>query len=164
MDEEKQTVQIATRETQRSTIPLTVVWKTLTNVRKWPHFLAIACVFGTWSPLTTYTPSIVMSLGFSKVESNALATVGNFITLPVILFFAWLSDKTKQRGLTVMVAIASYLIAVILLRVLQAHVNRWGRYGLWTAVNGLAVGYHPIHNSWIQMNCKTPEERSISVT
>lgn len=164
-DEEKQPSDITIQESpsQSQHISLEVVWKTLTNIQKWPHFLATACVFATWSPLTTYTPTIIMSLGYSRIESNALAAIGNFITLPVVLFFAWLSDRTKQRGLIVMIAIACYLITVVLLRCLQAHVGKWGRFGLWTTVNGLAVGYHPIHNSWIQMNCKSPEERSISV-
>ncbi|KAK1146581.1 hypothetical protein N8T08_003011 [Aspergillus melleus] len=144
-------------------IPYQDIWRTLINIRKWPHFIATACVFSTWSPLTTYTPSIIMSLGFSRVESNAIAAIGNFATLPVILFFAWLSDKTKRHGLIVMVAIAAYLIALILLRTVQPHVGQWSRIGLWTTVNGLAVGYHPIHNAWIQINCKTAAERSISV-
>ncbi|KAJ5935323.1 hypothetical protein N7466_004870 [Penicillium verhagenii] len=144
-------------------IPLTVVWQTLTNVYKWPHFLATACVFATWCPLTTYTPSIIMSLGFTRVQANALAAIGYFMTLPVVLFFAWLSDKTKKRGLTVMIAISVYLIALIVLRITQSHVGRWSKFGLWTTVNGLAVGYHPIHNAWIQMNSQTSEERSIGV-
>ncbi|KAI9040806.1 MFS general substrate transporter [Aspergillus affinis] len=139
------------------------IWKTLGNIRKWPHFIATACVFSTWSPLTTYTPSIIMSLGFSRIESNAISAIGNFATLPVILFFAWLSDKTKRHGLIVTVAIAAYLIALILLRIVQPHVGQWSRIGLWTTVNGLAVGYHPIHNAWIQINCNTAAERSISV-
>lgn len=86
-DEEKQPSQIAMQETPRQRISAAVVWKTLTNIQKWPHFLTTACVFATWSPLTTYIPSTVMSLGIFKVKSNALVTVGNFITLPVILFF-----------------------------------------------------------------------------
>lgn len=139
------------------------VWNTMGNVRKWPHFLATACVFSTWSPLTTYTPSIIMSLGFSRIESNAIAAIGNFATLPVILLFAWLSDRTRRHGVIVMVAIAAYLIALVLLRTIQPHAGQWGRIGLWTTVNGLAVGYHPIHNAWIQINCNTPAERSISV-
>lgn len=155
-----------TQDTQNSIaqrLPLTVVWKTLTNVYKWPHFLATACVFATWCPLTTYTPSIIMSLGFTRVQANALAAIGYLMTLPVVLFFAWLSDKTKKRGFTVMIAISVYLIALIVLRLVQAHVGRWGKFGLWTTVNGLAVGYHPIHNAWIQMNSQNPEERSIRV-
>lgn len=140
-----------------------MIWKTLTNVRKWPHFLATGCVFSTWSPLTTYTPSIIMELGFSRIEANALAAIGSLLTLPVIWLFAWLSDKLNRRGLTVMVAIFVYLIALVILRVLLHHGNEWSKFGLWTVVNALAVGYHPIHNAWIQMNCKSPEERSISV-
>lgn len=37
-----------------------VVWKTITHYRRWLHFVASFCVFSTWSPLTTYTPSIIM--------------------------------------------------------------------------------------------------------
>lgn len=151
------------RKVSGSKIPLKVILETLSNVSKWPHFLATACVFATWSPLTTYTPSIIMSLGFSRVESNALTAIGNIMTLPVVFFFAWLSDKTCRRGMTVMIAITVYMIALICLRVIQPHVDAWGKFGLWTIVNALAVGYHPIHNAWIQMNSRSPEERSIGV-
>ncbi|GAA89165.1 similar to alternative sulfate transporter [Aspergillus luchuensis IFO 4308] len=113
--------------TTSNTIPVKVVWETLTNYTKWPHFLATACVFATWSPLTTYTPTIIMSLGFSRIQANALAAIGSLLTLPVIVFFASLSDWSRRRGMSVMLAIAVYLVALILLRVLQAHVDRWGR-------------------------------------
>lgn len=36
------------------------VWKTVSHWRRWPHFLATSFVFSTWSPLTTYTPTIIM--------------------------------------------------------------------------------------------------------
>ncbi|KGO48205.1 Major facilitator superfamily domain, general substrate transporter [Penicillium expansum] len=144
-------------------ISFNLVWKTLTNVRKWPHFIATGCVFATWSPLTTYTPSIFVELGFSRIKANALCAIGSLLTLPVILFFAWISDKSNKRGLAVMVAIFVYLIALVILRIMVHRVDNWGKFGLWTAVNALAVGYHPIHNSWIQINCKSSEERNISV-
>lgn len=150
-------------EPRKAGIPLKLVWDTLSNIEKWPHFIATACVFSTWSPLTTYTPSIIMKLGFTRIQANSLAAIGSFGTLPVILLFAWLSDKTNKRGLTVMVAISVYLIALVVLRTIENHVGKWSKFGLWTTANGLAVGYHPIHNAWIQMNCQTPEERSISV-
>lgn len=41
-------------------IPLKVVWKTVSHYRRWPHFVSTFAVFSTWSPLTTYTPSIIM--------------------------------------------------------------------------------------------------------
>jgi sugar phosphate permease len=140
-----------------------LVWQTLTNTKRLPHFIATGCVFSTWSPLTTYTPSIFVQSGFSHIEANSLAAIGSLLTIPVILLFAWMSDRSKRRGFTVMVAISFYLITLVILRVFQNYVGKWGKFGLWTAVNAFAVGYHPIHNAWIQINCKTPEERSISV-
>ncbi|OQE35197.1 hypothetical protein PENCOP_c014G01680 [Penicillium coprophilum] len=148
---------------RKTHIPLRLIWETLTNIRKWPHFIATGCVFATWSPLTTYTPSILMELGFARIEANAFCAIGSLLTLPTIMAFAWISDKSKKRGLTIMLAIFVYLVALVILRIMMHRVDKWGKFGLWTAVNALAVGYHPIHNAWIQINCKSSEERSISV-
>jgi hypothetical protein len=41
----------------------------------------------------------------------------------------------------------------------QTYVGKRGKFGLGTAVNAFTVGYHV----WIQIYCKTPEERSIRV-
>lgn len=43
-----------------SRIPLRVVWKTVCEYRRWPHFISTFAVFSTWSPLITYTPSIIL--------------------------------------------------------------------------------------------------------
>jgi hypothetical protein len=52
----------ATYKSQHIIITPAKVWKTLSHWRRWPHFLATSVVFSTWSPLTTYTPSIIMYL------------------------------------------------------------------------------------------------------
>jgi hypothetical protein len=83
--------------------------------------------------------------------------------LVVVFFFAWVSDKTNKRGLAVIVAHACYLIALIVTRSLHPHVGKWSRWGLWTVVNAFAVGYHPVHNSWVQLNCREPGERNVSI-
>lgn len=41
-------------------IPWALVWKTVKHYKRWPHYVSTFCVFSTWSPLTTYTPSIIM--------------------------------------------------------------------------------------------------------
>lgn len=41
-------------------IPLKIVWRTVSHYRRWPHYVSTFVVFSTWSPLTTYTPSIIM--------------------------------------------------------------------------------------------------------
>ncbi|KAF9893539.1 hypothetical protein FE257_010851 [Aspergillus nanangensis] len=149
---------------RRRTIPLPVVWKTLLHYRRWPHYISTACVFSTWSPLTTYTPSIMMSLGFGRVQANALGAIGAALTLPIVFAFSWASDRTGRRGLCVIIAISSYLTVLIIARAVMPNVNdRWSRFGLWTVVNAFAVCYHPVHNTWVQVNCKSHDERSIAI-
>ncbi|OLN81966.1 putative transporter YIL166C-like protein 11 [Colletotrichum chlorophyti] len=144
-------------------IPPRMVLKTVLHWRRWPHFLSSFAVFSTWSPLTTYTPTIIMNLGFNRIQANALAAVGASLALVVVFFFAYVSDKTNKRGLSVIAAQICYLVVLIVARSAHPHVGKWSRWGLWTAVNSFAVGYHPIHNSWVQLNCREPGERSISI-
>jgi predicted MFS family arabinose efflux permease len=144
-------------------IPLSLVWKTIKHYRRWAHFVSTFAVFSTWSPLTTYTPTIIMALGFDRISANALACVGGFIALAVVFFFGWLSDRTNKRGLTVIAAQLCYLVVLIIARSAHPHVGKWSRWGLWTSVNAFAIGYHPVHNSWVQLNCQDPRERSISI-
>jgi MFS family permease len=144
-------------------IPPSLVWKTVKHYRRWAHFVSTFAVFSTWSSLTTYTPTIIMALGFSRVEANALASVGGFLALGVVFFFGWLSDRTNQRGLTVVIAHICYLLVLIIARSVHPSVGKWSRWGLWTTINAFAIGYHPVHNSWVQLNCKEAGERSISI-
>ncbi|KAM5357987.1 hypothetical protein ACJZ2D_015707 [Fusarium nematophilum] len=140
-----------------------LVWKTVTHYRRWPHYVSTFAVFSTWSPLTTYTPSIIMALGFDRIAANALAAVGASLALPVVFGFAYLSDRADRRGAAVIIAHVCYLIALIVARQAHPHVGKWSRWGLWTAVNSFAVGYHPVHNSWVQLNCREAGERSIAI-
>ena len=89
--------------------------------------------------------------------------MGAFLALFVVFFFAYLSDRTNMRGGTVIAAQICYLVVLIVALLVQPHVGKWSRWGLWTAVNSFAVGYHPVHNSWVQLNCRDPRERSISI-
>lgn len=163
------------------TIPWKKVRDTVFHYKRWPSLLSTFCVFATWSPLTTYTPTIYVDLGFDRIAANALATVGASLALVVVIFFAWLSDRTNRRGYCVMLAQVCYLITLVVARQVQPSAGRWGRRGLWTAVNAFAVGYHPIHNTCkstkhavhrrrnanktigVQLNCKSPGERSMAI-
>jgi hypothetical protein len=49
------------------------VWKTVLHWQRWPHLVATSLVFSTWSPFTTYTPSIIMCVPqtATKMMSNS---------------------------------------------------------------------------------------------
>ncbi|CAK1365439.1 unnamed protein product [Cercospora beticola] len=144
-------------------INLRLVWSTVSHWRRWPHYVSTFAVFSTWSPLTTYTPSIIMTLGFERVPANALAAVGGCLALLVVFMMGYISDRTNQRGATVIAAQLCYLTVLITARQVHPHVGKWSRFVLWTAVNSFAVGYHPVHNSWVQLNCHEARERSIAI-
>ncbi|KFX96544.1 hypothetical protein V490_03297 [Pseudogymnoascus sp. VKM F-3557] len=150
-------------EPQHMRITPAKVWKTISHWRRWPHLISTSLVFSTWSSLTTYTPTIIMSLGFDRTSANALACIGPVIALFIVFLFARLSDYTNRRGFMVMIAISCYITTLVIARATQPHVGKWSRWGLWTAVNAFAVGYHPIQNTWLQLNCHDPAERSISI-
>jgi len=85
------------------------------------------------------------------------------MALGVVFFFAYLSDRTNRRGLIVFTAIICYLVTLIVARTTLSSSGKWSKWGIWTAVNAFAVGYHPVHNSWLQLNCRDPGERSVSI-
>ncbi|KAK4208747.1 inner membrane transporter yfaV [Rhypophila decipiens] len=150
-------------EAQGMHISLQVVWTTVSHYKRWPHFISTFAVFSTWSPLTTYTPSIMVSLGWDRTEANALAAVGAALALVFVFLFAYISDVTNQRGASVIGSQVCYHVALIATRQIHPHVGQWSQWGLWTAVNSLAVGYHATQNTWIQLNCPDPRERSIAI-
>jgi hypothetical protein len=103
------------------------------------------------------------SQGFDRITANALSAIGATLALAVVFFVAYLSDRTNKRGFVVIIAQMCYLVMLIVARSLQPHAGRWSRWGLWTLINAFAVGYHPSHNSWLQLNCRESRERSIAV-
>ncbi|KAJ3541841.1 hypothetical protein NM208_g4405 [Fusarium decemcellulare] len=159
----QQRVEVPGRVTSGKAIEWATVWKTLSQYRRWPHYVSTLAVFSTFSPLSTYSPSIIMSLGFDRIAANALAAVGALLALPVVFLFGYLSDRTNQRGGTVIAAQVCYLVVLIVARQAHSAAGKWSRWGLWTAVNSVAVGYHPVHNSWTQLNCHETGERSIAL-
>ncbi|WQF78424.1 Putative major facilitator superfamily, MFS transporter superfamily [Colletotrichum destructivum] len=144
-------------------IPWGLVWKTVKHYKRWPHYVSTFCVFSTWSPLTTYTPSIIMALGFDRISANALAAVGASLAMAVVFAFATLSDRTNKRGMAVILGHVCYLTILVVARSIHPHVGKWSRWGLWTMINAFAVCYHPAHNTWLQVNCRDPGERSIGI-
>lgn len=62
------------------------------NWRLWVHLLITLCNNGPQRGFDTYSPSIVNSFGYPPLKSNALASVGFFIQIPVAFAFSYVSD------------------------------------------------------------------------
>ena len=96
--------------------------------RVWLHCLITLTIMAAYGGLTTYTPSIIKSLGFTAVKANAMAAVPTFISIFVLVAFAWLSDKTGYRGLWVILLITWNLIVWSCLSTLPLTASKWREY------------------------------------
>lgn len=74
-------------------------------LRDWQLYGHCAMAFLTsimFTPVNTYAPSIIKSLGYKGYIANGMNSVGSCLNLVVALSLAWNSDRTKERGLHVM--------------------------------------------------------------
>lgn len=60
--------------------------------RLWVHLLISFANNGPQRAFDTYSPTIVGSFGFGDLQSNALASVGFFLQIPVSYVFSYVSD------------------------------------------------------------------------
>jgi hypothetical protein len=61
--------------------------------RLWTHFLISLANNGPLRAFDTYGPSIVTSFGFPALSSNAMASVGLYIQIPIAFAFSYVSDR-----------------------------------------------------------------------
>ncbi|PWN19886.1 putative Tartarate transporter [Microstroma glucosiphilum] len=73
-----------------------------------------------FTPINTYGPSIIKSLGFAGYTANGLSSVGSVLSLITSLSLAWNSDRTRERGLHIM---TGFLISAVGLLWLAAPPN-----------------------------------------
>jgi hypothetical protein len=67
--------------------------RAFTDWRLWCHALITLSNNGPQRAFDTYSPSIVSSFGFGALRSNAMASVGLFLQIPVSFAFSYVSDR-----------------------------------------------------------------------
>ncbi|KPI36646.1 putative transporter [Cyphellophora attinorum] len=87
--------------------------KAFSSWRMWVHVLITLCNNGPQRAFDTYAPSLVNGFGFASLTSNALASVGLFLQIPVSFAFSWVSDHCNRRGETVIAGLSMHLLAYV---------------------------------------------------
>ncbi|KAF5675376.1 nicotinamide mononucleotide permease [Fusarium circinatum] len=134
----------------------------LTDYRVWMHTLLNLVGLAPKGGLQLYGPTIIRSLGFSKINSNLLNSVSSFLVVFLSFAIAWASDKTKQRGLWCM---ASFLWSIAFGGALfgSTDKDKWTKYALFTLLssgNALSQG---LNDAWLSINARSAETRSIGL-
>ncbi|KAG4442148.1 hypothetical protein IFR05_002361 [Cadophora sp. M221] len=137
--------------------------KAFSNWRLWIHFLITLSNNGPQRAFDTYSPSIVRDFGFAPLTSNALASVGLFLQIPVSFSFSWVSDRYNKRGETVMGGLSMHLLGYVFNRIFTEINSRGVRYFgvVWTQTFGTFS--HPLNIAWMSLACTDSEERALAM-
>ncbi|QPC62780.1 hypothetical protein HYE67_005011 [Fusarium culmorum] len=134
----------------------------LTDYRLWIHTILNVVALAPKGGLQLYGPTIIRSLGFSKINSNLLNSVSSFCVVILSFAIAWASDRTKQRGLWCMVAFV-WSIAFSGALFGSTDQDKWTKYALFTLLssgNALSQG---LNDAWLSINVRSAGKRSIGL-
>ncbi|KAI0124274.1 major facilitator superfamily domain-containing protein [Xylariales sp. AK1849] len=138
------------------------VWTTVKNVRILGHVLITLTATISVNAINTYGPSVIKSLGYQTVRANAMASVGSFIAVIMVVVLGWLCDLTAKRGPWVLFAAVWSMIAFSCLR----ESSSWSsgrRYAAVVFSMSANSVVHILNVGWLSVNCQTPQERSVAM-
>jgi predicted MFS family arabinose efflux permease len=164
-------------------IKLDAFKRAFSNWRLWCHVLITLSNNGPQRAFDTYSPSIVNSFGFGALTSNAMASVGLFLQIPVSFSFSYVSDRlyvpspplpnpgrlmlthsSNKRGETVMAGFACHLLGYIFNRIFTelSHLRGVRYFGVvWTQTFGTFS--HPLNIAWMSLTCEDSEVRALAM-
>ncbi|KAI9897947.1 hypothetical protein N3K66_006307 [Trichothecium roseum] len=148
---------------KKKKIGLSAFKKAFGNWRLWVHVVITLTNNGPQRAFDTYSPSIVKSFGFKGLTSNALASVGLFLQIPVSFGFSYVSDHFDKRGETVMAGMSMHLLGYVFNRIFTELGLRGVSYFgvVWTQTFGTFS--HPLNIAWMSLACTDSEERALAM-
>ncbi|PSN69523.1 alternative sulfate transporter [Corynespora cassiicola Philippines] len=135
---------------------------TFTNWRLIPHIIVIICGLAPAVTVGAYSPTLVRGYGYGRLQSNAMVSIGAWISLVTTLIWGYTADKLGRRGPVVFVGYFLYWV-FLCDRLLIRNPSRGARFAALTLTIGFNTMWHPVHSSWIAMNTRSAGERSITL-
>lgn len=134
------------------------------NPRILMHMLITLTATIPVSAINTYGPSVIKGFGYTAVKANAMASVGPFIAVVMVLVLGWLCDASGRKGPFVLFAAVWSVIAFTCLR--EGTVDKWSTGRKYAAVVFSMATNSVVHIQnvgWLSANCRTPQERSVAM-
>ncbi|KAK9765012.1 hypothetical protein K7432_006995 [Basidiobolus ranarum] len=138
------------------------VRETITDFKLWTHWIICVLDMTSIHTITTYTPSIIKSLGFDTYTSNALTVPAYILTLIISVLHNYYSDKHGHRSLHCVAQILLAIIGYICLQVLPDNTNKWGLYVV-VIITLAAYTWHALQVAWVTENMAPMGKRSLAM-
>ncbi|CAH0036161.1 unnamed protein product [Clonostachys rhizophaga] len=113
---------------------LSHIAETLADWRLYGHLVAGLLSMVMISPMNTYAPSIIKSLGFTALQANGLNSVGSVCALIWSVMLAFSSDHFRERGFHIALGYSWGAAGLLWLALAPDNVSKWTLYGgvVWT--------------------------------
>jgi hypothetical protein len=105
------------------------ILETFADWRIYGHLVAGLLSMVMISPMNTYAPSIIKSLGFTSLQANGLNAVGSVCALIWSISLAYSSDRFAERGLHISIGYLFGAAGLLWLALAPSSVGRWTLYG-----------------------------------
>ncbi|KAM0343595.1 hypothetical protein ACHAPU_008346 [Fusarium lateritium] len=135
----------------------------MTNWRLIPHILLTVSALAPATTMGSYSPTLVRSFGYGRLESNALVSIGSWASVFTNLLWGYLGDKLQMRGPLVTLGMFMFWVFVIADRVLVFSQDGHKRFALLALTSACGWIWHPLNGSWMALNAGSAGERSITM-
>ncbi|SCV37121.1 related to nicotinamide mononucleotide permease [Fusarium fujikuroi] len=125
------------------------------------HVLLTICGLAPTTALWSYAPTIIGSFGYGRLQANALVSVGQWISVCLIIIAAFVADKTGRRGFVVLFGVFCQWIFMVAFRALPDSSSAGLKFGIVTMGTATCSWWHSVNGSWLSINASCPEKRAI---
>ncbi|KAF9897449.1 hypothetical protein BX616_005573 [Lobosporangium transversale] len=152
-------------DTSKRVVSKKELFKAFTSPRIWPNILIGFLGLLPFAPLTVLSPLIVknLNLGVPSLVSNLLVIPGYVISLSIMTFVSWSSDKHNERAFHGALASTYYALCILALAALPEDANKFSLYFALIFAMGGQTCWHPLNAAWIAGNTAPAGKRSIAL-
>ncbi|RSH94212.1 hypothetical protein EHS25_004015 [Saitozyma podzolica] len=130
-------------------VALADVLDTFKDWRLYGHCAAALLSSVVLTPINTYGPSVIKSLGYTGYTANGMQAPGSAIGLIVSVALAWHSDRARERGLHIALAMALSCAGCLWLALAPSTVGKNVLYGGYLMTAGTMGTGQAINASWL---------------
>lgn len=152
-----------TKGEDKASITLNGFAAAVVDYRLWLHMILNVVSLAPKGGLQLYGPTVIKSLGFSKINANLLNAVSSVLVIILSYLISVGSDKTGLRGPWCIVAFIWSIVFAGALFGLPIGSNKWTRYAIFTLLNGGNALSQGLNDAWLSINAMKASNRSLGL-
>lgn len=147
----------------KASITMSSLLGAATDYRLWLHLILNIVSLAPKGGLQLYGPTVIKSLGFSKIHANLLNAVSSVLVIILSYLISVCSDKTRLRGPWCIVAFVWSIAFAGALFGLPLGTEKWTRYAIFTLLSGGNALSQGLNDAWLSINATKSSHRSLGL-